>query len=155
MGINVFEKYNEDTYLIGSFSGLFLWNPNYQVVYDYISGKPNQESSFGSPIGNFTVSGLLKDLNKKMYMIDYSRGTISLGHNKSFTKMPENIILKSPISLWNLALEIHTGRIFNFIFSDFYILIVPLTGITSVIVLISGYLLLRRKKNVKKPINFY
>ena len=66
------------------------------------------------------------------------------------TKMPENIITETPISLWNLALEIHTGRIFSFLLSGFYILIVPLTGITSVIVILSGYLLWRKKKKALK-----
>jgi uncharacterized iron-regulated membrane protein len=47
--------------------------------------------------------------------------------------------------LWNVALEIHTGRFFSAILGDFYILIVPLAGLAGVVVVISGYILYRRK----------
>jgi uncharacterized iron-regulated membrane protein len=43
------------------------------------------------------------------------------------------------MSLWNLALEIHTGRIFENLFGLFYILYVPLTGLALLLVLISGF----------------
>ena len=150
MGINVFEKYNEDNYLIGSFSGLFLWNPVNSVIKNFVSAEPYKGSSVGRPTGDVVITGLLKDINQNMYLVDYNNGISSLKHNISFSKMPENIIAETPISLWNLALEIHTGRIFSFLLSGFYILIVPLTGITSVIVLLSGYLLWRKKKKALK-----
>ena len=149
MGINVLEKYDEDNYLIGSFSGLFLWNPKSFLIYDFISGKPYQGSSGGRPFGSYAIAGLLKDRN--LFIVDYDKGVLAFSNTKTFPEMPENIIENSPMSLWNFALEVHTGRIFSFILSDFYILLVPLTGITTIIVVISGYLIWRRrKKRVKK-----
>jgi hypothetical protein len=59
--------------------------------------------------------------------------------------MTEDIIRESNISLWNLCLEIHTGRIYENLTGGFYILIVPLTGIAGVTVVFSGYMLWRRK----------
>jgi uncharacterized iron-regulated membrane protein len=55
--------------------------------------------------------------------------------------MSEEMRLASPMSLWNVSLEMHTGRIFENILGMFYILIVPIAGICILIVLISGFLL--------------
>jgi uncharacterized iron-regulated membrane protein len=56
-------------------------------------------------------------------------------------EMTEEIRKASPMSLWNAALEMHTGRIFEKWIGPFYILIVPLAGICILIVLMSGFLL--------------
>ena len=55
----------------------------------------------------------------------------------------------SPISLWNTALEVHTGRIFEPALGPFYILVVPLAGLAMLVILVSGLMawwLARRKK---------
>ncbi len=153
MGINVFEKFDDNTFLIGSFSGLFLWNPDRNVIFDFISGKPYQDKSSGRPFGNYAISGLIKDNNNTLHIVDYNNGILSGNKTISFPEMPEAVLSNSPMSLWNLCLEIHTGRIFHFILSDFYILIVPLSGIASLIVIISGYLLYRRKKKRSNKTN--
>ncbi|PLX14770.1 MAG: iron-regulated protein [Marinilabiliales bacterium] len=144
MGINVLEKYNEQYYFIGSFSGLFLWHPNKDFTFDFISGKPYQGLSNGRPFGSYAITGIIK--SKDLYIIDYDKGVLAHSNSHPFPKMSENIIENTPMSLWNFALEVHTGRIFSFLLSDFYILIVPLTGIFTIIVLISGYLIWRRRK---------
>jgi hypothetical protein len=146
MGINVFEKYDKGTFLVGSFSGLYLWSPKSLLIYDFISNKPYQNYSAGKPFGTYAISGIIKDFEKNIFVVDYSNGIFSINANKEFVKMPDNILSGSPVSLWNLCLEIHTGRIFHFLLSDFYILLVPLSGIVSLIVIISGYLLYKRKK---------
>ncbi|MBI9053515.1 MAG: PepSY domain-containing protein [Bacteroidales bacterium] len=149
MGINVFERFDKDSYLIGSFSGLFLWNPNHDVVFDFISGKPYKGSSMERPFGSYAISGLIKDYQNKMHIVDYSNGILMGKGSINFPKMPENILSKAPMSLWNLCLEIHTGRIFHFLLSDFYILIVPLSGIIALVVILSGYLIYKRRKRIK------
>lgn len=146
MGINVFEKYSDDAFLIGSFSGLFLWSPQSLLIYDFITGKPYSATSGRRPFGSYAISGLIKDFNNNLFFVDYNNGILSGNNLRKPITMPENIISESPISLWNLCLEIHTGRIFNFMLGNFYILIVPVSGIVSLIVIISGYLLYRRKK---------
>lgn len=148
MGINVFEKFNEQSYLIGSFSGLFLWNPDGNAVYDFISGKPYRGATRGMPFGSYAVTGIL-EFNHKYQIIDYNQGILSLGNAEHFLEMPEIILDNSPMSLWNLSLEIHTGRIFEFLLSSFYILLVPVVGIISIIVIISGYLIWRKRKRKK------
>jgi len=82
-------------------------------------------------------------------LFDFMGGAISLKGGKRFPRMPEEVIEKSPISLWNTALEIHTGRIFQPILGDFYILVVPLVGLFALEISIIGFLawwVARRKK---------
>jgi uncharacterized iron-regulated membrane protein len=43
------------------------------------------------------------------------------------------------MSLWNVSLEIHTGRIFEHLLGMFYILYVPLAGLCLIMVLVSGF----------------
>jgi hypothetical protein len=78
-------------------------------------------------------------------MVDYEKGMIPLGHATKFPEMPENLNGQAKMSAWNVCLEIHTGRIFEGVTGVGYILIVPLVGLTAVIVVISGYLQWRRK----------
>jgi hypothetical protein len=39
MGINVFEPYEEGSYLIGTFSGLFLWHPSHPEIWNFARAK--------------------------------------------------------------------------------------------------------------------
>ncbi len=127
MGINTLEAFTNGTYMIGSFSGLFLWNPSEPKIYNYAQGKIHQKpSSLERPIGDFTVTGTIQNYDGNMYMIDYDKGAIPLYHSKEFPKMPENVLKESKMSVWSLSLEIHTGRFFQFLIGDFYILIVPI-----------------------------
>lgn len=140
MGCNVLEKRNQGTYLIGSFNGLFLWNPFTGQVLDYISGSPYQAPQVaGPPISKDMIDGWFDDRSGNEYYFDYNQGVIPIRAKIRFGEMNPEIIQKSPISLWNLSLEIHTGRIFENILGMFYILYVPLAGICILIVLVSGF----------------
>lgn len=155
MGVNVLEPYKNGAYLVGSFSGLFLWHPNHPDIYDYVEGKIYRESSTGRPVGKFKATGVLTKMDGRQYLIDYDKGCLPLYHEDALPDMPLNVIADSKMSLWNLSLEIHTGRFFRFLLKDFYILIVPLTGLVSIMVLLSGYLLWRmgsKRKNKAKSV---
>lgn len=150
MGINVLESYTDGAYIIGSFSGLFLWHPNHPEIYNFAQGKLHVGNTTGRPIGDFKITGLIKATNGKQYMMDYDKGAIPLYHKTVFPEIPKNVIDESKMSLWNLSLEIHTGRFFQGVIGSFYILIVPLSGLLGMMVVLSGYLLWRkqyRKKN--------
>jgi uncharacterized iron-regulated membrane protein len=81
------------------------------------------------------------------FWFDYNSGAQKIASSSrrmaslKFPEMPEEIRKASPMSLWNFALELHTGRIFEYLIGPFYILIVPIAGICILIVLISGFLL--------------
>jgi len=140
MGCNVLEKKSESNYLIGSFNGLFLWNPLTGQLLDYLSGCPYEEPEVaGPPISKDMIDGWFVDNLGKEFYFDYNSGVLPIRNNIEFGEMSHEIIQKSPISLWNLSLEVHTGRIFEPILGMFYILYVPLAGICILVVLTSGF----------------
>jgi hypothetical protein len=149
MGINTLEPYRDNAYLVGSFSGLFLWNPEQPEIFNFTDGKIYQEQYTGRPVGDFKVTGTLSDGKGHFYLADYDKGMVPLSKGNAFPQMPENILETSGISLWNVCLEIHTGRIFQAMLGDFYILIVPFVGLTGITVVLSGYLLWRRKYKIR------
>jgi hypothetical protein len=141
MGVTVFEKIDSYKYLIGSFEGLFSWNSQSGEIFDYIKKQPYSiPSGIGRPIGDFLVSGFTRDFKNQEYYFDYDRGAVDINGVQKFAPLPEKIISNSPMSLWNVALEIHTGRIYQSIIGDFYVLIVPLTGLIVLFILISGFI---------------
>ncbi|MCU4175398.1 PepSY domain-containing protein [Carboxylicivirga sp. N1Y90] len=138
MGINVFEALDDEKYLIGSFNGMYEWQPFESKVYNYFSGKEHRSSNkMSRPIGDNMVTAYYERANNQYY-IDYGGGATQLKGNLGFPVMPDLIKKNAPISLWNLSLEIHTGRIFQDFLGSFYILIVPLVGLATLILLISG-----------------
>ena len=141
MGINVFEKSGPGRYLVGSFNGLYDWSPGDGVspVGDSISTKRDGVPLNNAiPFGDQMVSGYLKSETGKEVYFDYNRGAVILTGTDEFPAMPLEIIKESPMSWWNFALEVHTGRIFKPLIYDFYILIVPLMGLFGTILVISG-----------------
>lgn len=140
MGINVMEKIDKGVFLVGSFNGLFIWKPSTEFVQDYITGElPSVRSSPGSPIGKYLIAGMIPLSNQRL-IFEYNQGLIS--HN---IEMPDEI-KKIPMPLWNLALEVHTARIFQPFIGSFYILIIPLFGMSMLLILIAGIVLWFRKK---------
>ena len=84
------------------------------------------------------ASGYLETSNGRQVYFDYNIGAVSLDYKGKFPAMPIKTLENSPISWWIFALEMHTGRIFQFLIGDFYILIVPLMGIFGTLLVISG-----------------
>ncbi|PKQ61143.1 hypothetical protein BZG02_16750 [Labilibaculum filiforme] len=149
MGVNVFEKANKGSYIVGSFSGVFYWIPEKGMLFDYISKKPYVPTkTMGPPISSHPIAGYLKDAKGKEILFDYNLGAGNLSDNTGFTQMPENI-QQSPMSLWNLCLEIHTGRIYQYLFGRLYILFIPLAGLSILLILITGYLLYHKQRKRK------
>ncbi|MBK3516324.1 PepSY-associated TM helix domain-containing protein [Carboxylicivirga marina] len=138
MGINVFEEQKNNNYLIGSFSGLYLWNPFTSSCINYVTKQAHiPQVGMSRPIGVHMATGYHQLDHNEVYF-DYNQGAVSLNRKSSFGTMPNKIKTASPLSIWNLALEVHTGRIFQDLIGAFYILIVPLTGITTILLLLSG-----------------
>lgn len=145
MGVNVFEQLNDSVLLVGSFSGLFLWENNNGNIWDYIKRIPySPPSRRGSPIGSNIVSGYSNDFSGQEVYFDYSTGAKLINTKEPFIAMPLKIE-QQPISLWNLALEFHTARIYQFMFGDFYILVIPLSGLLILFILTSGFIVWYKK----------
>ena len=138
MGLNVFKPLGEMKYLAGSFNGMFLWDVKTGGVYDLFTGKPYAPpEGIQNPIGANMAAGLV-EAGKNTWWFDYNSGALPLS-DKPFPEMPEEILEASPMSLWNVSLEIHTGRIFENLLGPFYILYVPLAGLCLIMVLVSGF----------------
>ena len=141
MGLTVLEKFDSFKYLVGSFEGLYVWNSQSGEILDYIKKQQFTPPSRNSkPIGDFLVSGFTHDYKNHEYFFDYNKGATKLDGAERFAGLPQKIINDSPISLWSVALEIHTGRIYQSLIGDFYVLIVPLTGMIVLFILISGFI---------------
>lgn len=152
MGINVFEPLPGNNYLVGSFNGLFAWNPENGLVFDYLENEfYTPVETRGSPISKNMVAGYFKPNSSAEIVFDYNLGATDLAkRDGNWIKMPESL-LNTPISLWNLALEFHTGRIFESILGSFYILFIPLAGLNILLLLVSGILVWFKHYHKSKP----
>ena len=161
MGINVFQKDDDGNYLVGTFNGLYKW----QLKRDGVPGgwsPKGMESHLpaeniiqkSKPFGNEMISGYVKLENGNSVCFDYNRGAVSIHGDLVFDEMPAEIIEKSPMSWWNFALEVHTGRIFKPLLGNLYILIIPIFGVFGTLLVITGIIIwikLYARKNNKKP----
>lgn len=152
MGINVFRKISAGKYLVGSFSGIFEWEPATGIITDAVTKTRWIDTGrTGPPFGSVSVAGMI-ETNSKRIIYDYANGAFSLDGQSRFPKlMPGEMVKESPMSFWNLCLEIHTGRIYEPIIGKFYILVVPVIGLATIFILVSGFfawwLVKKRKKN--------
>lgn len=146
MGVTVFESDGKGGWLVGSFSGMFRWYPEKNLIVDYFTGKQNIEKSM-IPISNHLVSGYSKDFfGGKEVIFDYSKGA-SLDETAS---TPE-LLSATPMSLWNVALELHVGRCYSPFLGPLSDLFVFISGLLITLVLLSGYIILKRRKKKKSP----
>lgn len=142
MGLNIFEPMGNATYLVGSFTGLYVWNVHNNRIFDFISGQPyGGMRSAGRPIGTHMAAGWVMNRSGQAWWFDYNHGAKALEATPEFPAMSSEMIKKTPISWWNAALEVHTGRIFEHLMGPLYILIVPIAGMSMIIVLISGFMM--------------
>ena len=150
MGINVFEFDDKGKLLVGSFNGLFQLDLINNTFIDYVTKKPYTVSASrgGSPIGVNMAAGFSSDFPEEVYF-DYNNGLYNLDGGDFKVEMPP-VIKQSRISLWNTALEMHTARLFKFVFGELYILFIPLFGLSVLFVIISGSIVVLRQKRKKR-----
>lgn len=111
MGLNVFESGEECAcceWLVGSFSGMFVWNCATGDVRDYFTGEAVSPKP-GPPFGRTAVSGYSADFGRRREacIVTFDRGCIA-GAPPAQPEALETL----PMSLANVALEVHTGRIY-------------------------------------------
>ena len=147
MGALVFESLNDSKLLIGSFSGLYLWDTSDRIVME-LKAKPKVGSpDWGRPI---MTSGVLVDNGEPVVAIDYESGLKPLKTRLQIAPtMPGILRSQSQISLWHALFELHNGRIFEEYIGPFYWLITPTGGILFCLILGSGGLLWIRRKSHK------
>lgn len=135
MNLTVLRQQADGQWIVGSFSGLYRWDMDANTTTDWFSGKRYDTTRRGRPISDHLIEGAI------LY-----RGTLQpLDHydgNATLPSMPV-ALQTTPISLWSLALELHTGRLFAGDWSDLYLI---LAGSMLLAILITGLRLRRRTK---------
>jgi hypothetical protein len=157
MGINVFEQPADGVFIVGSFSGLFRWIPSAGPghAHDMITGQPVRAGrGMAHPFGSLPVAGFIQNPSGGPYIFDYNAGVVSMSPGNNFPQMPEKIRNASPFPLWNVALEVHTGRFYSFMLGKYNILFIPVAGLVILSLVVSGVVLwlrdYRRKKRVQQ-----
>lgn len=136
MGINVWQTDKNHNWLIGSFSGMYRWDYAQGIITDYFSGERVASGQSGPPFGKQAIAGYSDDFNTGTCIVDYTNGTTRLA-------MPDTL-RHLPMSLWNIALEVHTGRIFTFLGKGTLVYI-TFAGLAFIWCIYSGYAVRIRK----------
>lgn len=148
MGINVFKPFLDDYWLVGSFSGLFVWDPSAGTLVDYYTGQAPPPSR-GRPVGLNTVSGYTTDLYVGQVVFEYGKGANTPEGDAMLPPMPEKLA-GCGMSLWNFALELHVGRCYSPFLGPVSDLFVFLSGIFLTFILVSGYIVYRKRHNKRR-----
>lgn len=128
MGQTVWQRSEDDTWLVGSFDGLYYWNREQNTVTpDNTSMLPPPRIPGTAPDAQ-SISGYSSDFTNKECAVSYFTGS-------PFAIQPDELSDK-PISLWSLSLEIHTGRIYVGALGSF--LFIFLIGLFIIFELVSG-----------------
>lgn len=155
MGVNVLNQQDSINWVVGSFSGIYRWNKQTGESFDFYTGKPYHFKRGGMPTFTNAVAGYSNDFTNKTIVFEYGPGAKTVEQNMEFALMPE-AFKESRMSLWHLSLEVHVGRIYAFFPSILSDLFIFLSGVISLIILITGYILYRRhhkKRKKKKTLN--
>jgi hypothetical protein len=80
------------------------------------------------------VAGYIGTNTGENFIFDYDAGVFSKNPGQRFPEMPAQVKNKSPLPLWNTALEIHTGRIYYVIFGKYQPWFIPIMGLLILIV---------------------
>ncbi len=147
MGVTVLEP-TQDGWLVGSFSGLFSWSRQHNLIINCYTGQQVIGTSRGRPVSLTPISGYSNDFEGEV-VFEYTKGVIVFDSRKDFAPMPEEIG-KGRISLYHAALEIHTGRAYAYLLGLSGDLYTFLSGLLILILLISGYIVYRKKYVRKK-----
>ncbi len=128
MGQTVWQRSKNNTWLIGSFDGLFYWNRTNGSIIPYNDSMKSTPRIPGTAPDEQMISGYSSDFTNKECLVSYFKGS-------PFAKQPETLKNK-PLSLWNFALEVHTGRIYAGALGSFLFIFV--VGLLTLFVLVSG-----------------
>ena len=95
MGLNVWQQLDDGEWLCCSFSGPTIWDRAARSV------APRQRPAI---FNNDAISGYSEDIGEHVFMVSYTRGTLAIAQPEALRRLP--------MSLWNVALEVHSGRLF-------------------------------------------
>lgn len=130
MGLNVMERDKDGNWLCGSFSGMYRWNRRSGRVTDYFSGD-EADLKPGPPFGKYATAGYSAHFDA---VAEYYGGTDRMDQPEELSTLP--------MSLWNVALEAHSGRLFIGPIATYVYIFV--FGLAAVWCLLSGWKIRKR-----------
>lgn len=153
MGVTVWESDGKGGWIVGSFRGIYRWNPvnHKSQILDYFTNEPCVETSM-IPISDNLICGYSEDLfDREPMVFDFAKGVedakgqvINILDEKD--AMSDLICETAPMSLWNVALELHVGRCYSPFLGPLSDLFVFLSGLLIILVLLSGYIISHRRR---------
>lgn len=153
MGVTVWESDGKGGWIVGSFRGIYRWNPvnHKSQILDYFTNEPCVETSM-IPISDNLICGYSEDLfDREPMAFDFAKGVedakgqvINILDEKD--AMSDLICETAPMSLWNVALELHVGRCYSPFLGPLSDLFVFLSGLLITLVLLSGYIISHRRR---------
>ncbi len=129
MGVNVFEELTDHRVLIGSFSGLYIWNQKTNKAQNFLQSSKRQ--------GMVTAS-----LVKKKHLaawVDYRKGLQIVDSSLLSLVMPKSLNQSNQLSLWYFLFEFHNGRLFKDWLGKYVWIIVLSGGIFLLLNSITGF----------------
>lgn len=153
MGVTVWKSDGKGGWIVGSFRGIYRWNPvnHKSQILDYFTNEPCVETSM-IPISDNLICGYSEDLfDREPMVFDFAKGVedakgqvINILDEKD--AMSDLICETAPMSLWNVALELHVGRCYSPFLGPLSDLFVFLSGLLITLVLLSGYIISHRRR---------
>lgn len=160
MGVTVLEADGKGGWTVGSFRGMYRWIPRpnndssrdgsfKSVILDYFTNQPSVETSM-IPISDHLVGGYSTDFfDGKPLVFDFAKGMEDAkGHVMASRRV--TALESTPMSLWNVALELHVGRCYAPFLGPLSDLFVFFSGLLITLVLLSGYIISKRRKQKSK-----
>ena len=129
MGATIFQPYDNDTLLIGSFSGLYRWQPEANL-----SSKVELPKQFGGLLPMAAHSN-----GDELVVFDYFRGKV-LDNQQWLVDMPVQVNESARMGLWNFFFELHNIRIFQHYIGPFYLILLLVIAIALFTLTITGVL---------------
>lgn len=143
MGATIFQQQTDGNILVGSFSGLFVWqekNDSYEAV-----ALPEDTKGILPVAAYQSESGVV--------VFDFFKGKL-FDQTSVFSAMPDSINSDARMALWSFFFELHNLRIFQDYIGSFYLLLLLSVALALLIITITGIIqYLCKGKNSK--VNVY
>ena len=130
MGVNVLENLADGRILIGSFKGLYVWDPATGGVTDV---GVNASTGDGHASAVNRAVGAAVHQGKLVLWADYREGVKMIRPDVPLPVMPPHMATNAGMSLWHFLFLVHNGRIFQQWVGKYTWLIVPIGGLVLLI----------------------
>ncbi len=142
MGATIFQQQSDGNILVGSFSGLFVWQE-----------KDNSYEAVTLPEGTKGILPVAAYQSESgVVVFDFFKGKL-FDQSSVFSTMPDSINNDAKMALWNFFFELHNLRIFQDYIGPFYLLLLLAVALSLLTITITGVLQYLRKGKRQKGKN--